>query len=176
MHNNKKIRLQRYLDYFANHPVYSVILFIFLAVSVIASLTDNFSRLADFAKNLFDKSMPVNMHVQNLTRGQVDIQPVCEVEAEERVGNKSYSYSGERLRLSSVGSWSDQHAFTLHPSEARDYCVAIPDQPMYRGLFERGISILNFTIYLGDGSRSVTGSIRFNEDSLRHDTVNIKIE
>lgn len=172
MTKNKETKLQRYLNYLANHRLLSIVLLIGISVGALAAFTENLSKLT----NLFSGSFKIApdpaqlsavIQVKNAGPDRIEIERLCEFDLTEDKGMMIQEYPKGRALLSPLDPPGLYGQYVLNGNETRLYQITLPNISGYNQLLERGAANIHFIVRNANSRQFAIGSLPFHRDMLR---------
>jgi hypothetical protein len=111
--------------------------------------------------------MTVTFQIQNPSANKLEINPICDADLVESFGGRTSWTGTNPYRLAPANPKSPDSQYVIPPNDSREFTITVPDADQNKVLFVRGATVLSYTVWLLDGSRSVKGEIPFNRDALQ---------
>lgn len=156
-HEHEYNKVDRFLSYAKNHPIFSVLIIGSVIVVGLANFTDAISRLTDsippWFRNTTDgqtvaKGLQLELRVQNPTSAEEEIGPLADLNLTESRGLAISQYPRHRIEIRPIDGIT---GYNMGPRATRRFLAAISPDASIMNLLNRGAANAHFVLFLRDG-------------------------
>jgi hypothetical protein len=158
---------QKCKNYFTNHKVYGVLIFLASVLIALGTLTDALQRLVKLVNQEFSSPIVIIVDVINKDTVNIDVNSLVEFDFDEDIGLRTVTYPGGRTTLHPLSNESLLSDFTIKARTTRSYSLTLPKTDPYNSLLERGSANIVVTISKINSHQYGIGGLIFQKDYIK---------
>jgi hypothetical protein len=167
-----RTRVKRFVEACENHKLLSTIIILMVVFGGVKQSVETMIWAVHWILPAEKVGFPIIVKVNNSSKTQVAINPVCNVSFTENFQGSFNSYSSEDFHLVPIKSkWN----YDIPGGASREYEITIPKDNAHEIMFERGAAFAEIVASLQDG-RTFGAKLAFFKDSLRTNKATMEIK